>query len=146
MRGIFGWLKARRRASDPTEEELRAGRIAAFDGLMAAAAREKHERWVSVGISVILVVFGVGYAVIGVASGANVDWDLTRWVHNGRGGGPLPFVYVMTGLIAVLMTGAGIHGLVTGSRAAKVGRERTAELLSQHQKDLAAQHPDAPRA
>jgi len=146
MRGIFGWLKARRRASDPTEEGLRAGRIAAFDGLMAAALREKHERWVSVGISVILVVFGVGYAVIGVASGANVDWDLTRWVHNGRGGGPLPFVYVMTGLIALLMTGAGIYGLVTASRAAKVGRERTAELLSQHQKDLAAQHPDAPRA
>jgi len=146
MRGIFRWLEARRRSAAPPEEELRAGRIAAFDGLMAAAVRERHERWVGVGVAVILVVFGVGYALIGVASGANVGWDLNRWVHNGRGGGPLPFVYIMSGLIAVLMTGAGIYGLVTGRRAAKVARERTAELMLQHQRDLAARHPPAPRA
>jgi uncharacterized membrane protein YidH (DUF202 family) len=139
MWGRFGWVGFRQRAAARTEADLRGARIAAFDAQVAQARNSASERLVRIVLGPVMILLGFGYLAVGLAQAASVDWDLDRWVHGSRSGGPLLFVYIASGLICVLLVGAGIGILVAAGREGRIARLRMAELEQQQQKDLAAQ-------
>ena len=124
--------------AQPTEEELRAQRIAGYERDLWSLGYDLRQFPVKVAASAVMLLLAAAHLVLGILLGVDADWYLASVSHSRRYGGPLWAVLILCWGIALLLGWAGVATLLRAVRTRRLDLLRRERLLLQHELDLAS--------